>query len=521
MLNNNANPTNIASTTDALAQATEMLQRPSRNTKRKILASVNATVIAAVILHIVIQIIQFGKLPDPARDLVLFPLVLLIHAFSLFHNFRSIVKQTDASPRLDRFTAWSSVGILMLLSILFVHNNENTAISLLFDFSLSVITLFIVGTVINRRAAVVWCAISLISLGVAWQNRSADFTYHLMTKQEVTAYKQALNDNNADALQRQEEVKAQKLNPFPIGLYVGIWVIFILFAFLPTFFEAGMIDGMLRAIPNVIDKIQVAADEKHKLQAENARMSMELDVARRIQNMVLPRQTEWESQNNLDIAAQMYAAVEVGGDYYEVLPQKNGDIYIGIGDVTDHGLQSGVIMLMTQTAIRTSIDGKQNTLKDTLQQVNSVLYNNISTRLQDKRNLTLCLLKCSGNEFTYCGQHESILLYKHHERKTQKIDTLDAGMYLGLIDNISPFLAETTIHIDNEDVLVLYTDGVTEAENQQGEMYGLQRLTEVINQTAALSAQQILKAIFDDIFAFINGQIIFDDITVLVAKKRN
>jgi len=89
-----------------------------------------------------------------------------------------------------------------------------------------------------------------------------------------------------------------------------------------------------------------------KLKVENLRLGAELDIARRVQQMILPRSEELEAIANLDIAGYMAPADEVGGDYYDVLVE-DGVVTIGIGDVTGHGLESGLVMMMAQTIIRT------------------------------------------------------------------------------------------------------------------------------------------------------------------------
>ncbi len=88
----------------------------------------------------------------------------------------------------------------------------------------------------------------------------------------------------------------------------------------------------------------------YRLKEENIRLSAELDVARQLQQMVLPRPSEFEGIKNLEIAGFMEPADEVGGDYYDVLSQ-NGKVTLTIGDVTGHGLESGVLMIMAQTAV--------------------------------------------------------------------------------------------------------------------------------------------------------------------------
>ena len=88
-----------------------------------------------------------------------------------------------------------------------------------------------------------------------------------------------------------------------------------------------------------------------QLQAENLRMGAELEVTRKLQQMLLPTPEELQQIADLDIACYMEPADEVGGDYYDVL-QHNGQIKIGIGNVTGHGLESGAVMVMTQTIVR-------------------------------------------------------------------------------------------------------------------------------------------------------------------------
>jgi len=92
-----------------------------------------------------------------------------------------------------------------------------------------------------------------------------------------------------------------------------------------------------------------------QLRAENMRMSAELSVTRRLQQMVLPTNQELKAVAGLDIAGFMEPTDEIGGDYYDVL-QHDGRILFGIGDVTGHGLESGVLMLMAQTAVRTLLE---------------------------------------------------------------------------------------------------------------------------------------------------------------------
>jgi hypothetical protein len=112
-----------------------------------------------------------------------------------------------------------------------------------------------------------------------------------------------------------------------------------------------------------------------QLEAENLRMGAELDIAKRLQQMILPKPEELRQIDGLEIVGYMQPADEVGGDYYDVLA-RNGVIHVGIGDVTGHGLESGVLMLMAQTAIRTLIEHGETDTKAFLTTLNRVILKN-------------------------------------------------------------------------------------------------------------------------------------------------
>jgi sigma-B regulation protein RsbU (phosphoserine phosphatase) len=504
---------------DVLSQARTLLLKPSKNTKRKILIAVNLIVIFLAILHITLQLTKFGKLPDPARDMVFYPLILLINLFSALYNLRIILKEKEGTKFWNGFTTWSSIVILMIMSLATVHTNPNTATSLLFDTAFSVILIFVVGTVLNRRVSVIWFVISSISLYFAYTNRGTDFTYYLMTKQQVQTIEQQLEQNNPEAIEWLQQAKEEKIEPLPIGLFVRIWFMLLLLAFLTTFFESGMIGKVLKAIPTVISNINIAAEQKNKLENENLRMGMELDVAKRIQTMVLPQKSEFANCKDLEIAALMDTASEVGGDFYDILPQKDGSTIFGIGDVTDHGLQSGIVMLMTQSAMRTAIDNTGISLSSALTQINNLIYSNVQTRLKDKRNLTLSLLKYDNNKITIAGQHEFVILLKKDKQKADKIETLDLGIYVGLIENIDQYISEKTLDFEKGDSILLYTDGVTEAENKQGQFYGLHRLMATLEKNRHNTAEEIIENISKDVYTFIEGSAILDDISLIIIKR--
>ena len=254
-----------------------------------------------------------------------------------------------------------------------------------------------------------------------------------------------------------------------------------------------------------------------KLEEENLRMSAELDVARQIQQMILPKQEELMSIEDIDIAGYMVPAEEVGGDYYDVL-NTNGIITIGIGDVTGHGLESGLLMLMTQTAVRTLKELEERDPVRFLDALNRTIYHNVQ-RMGSERNLTLAILNYSQGRVNVSGQHEETLVVRAGG-EVERIDTIDLGLPIGLDDDIVDFIDHKTIDLNPGDGLVLYTDGIPEAYNISKEQYGMQRMCDVISQSWSGSAEESKQAIINDVRHFIGEQKVFDDITLVVLKQK-
>jgi serine phosphatase RsbU (regulator of sigma subunit) len=254
-----------------------------------------------------------------------------------------------------------------------------------------------------------------------------------------------------------------------------------------------------------------------RLEAENLRLGAELAITRRLQEMVLPKESEFQTIESLEIAGFMQPATEVGGDYYDVL-QEGGLVKIAMGDVTGHGLESGVLMIMVQTAVRTLLTHHETDPVRFFTTLNRTIYANIR-RMQSDKNLTLVLLDYEDGWVRLSGQHEELVVVRADGR-VERIDTIDLGFPIGLEQDITPFIAQTELHLESGDVAALYTDGVTEAENAARELYGLERLCEQIRCHCQRSAREIREAIIDDVRHHIGQHIVYDDITLLIMKQK-
>jgi phosphoserine phosphatase RsbU/P len=185
-------------------------------------------------------------------------------------------------------------------------------------------------------------------------------------------------------------------------------------------------------------------------------------------------------------------------------------------NVTGHGLESGVLMIMAQTAIRALAAANDAAPATFLNAVNQAIYQD-AQRMSPGKNLTLSLLDYRDEQLWLTGQHEEVLVVRANG--IERIDTIDLGFPLGMVDDITEFVAQIPIHLASGEGVVLYTDGVIEAENVQQQLYGLERLMAQIQHHWQQSAIDIRRAIIADVQQHIGDRAVLDDITLVVLKK--
>ena len=177
---------------------------------------------------------------------------------------------------------------------------------------------------------------------------------------------------------------------------------------------------------------------KDRLKAENMRMISELDLTRKIQQMLLSKNRELKEVLGLDIAEFMEAAEEAGGDYYDVLQHK-GRVKIGMDDVREHGWENGVLMIMVQTAVRTWLAYNEPEPVKFLSAINSVIYDNVQRMKLDK-NASFALLDYQQGMLKLSGQHEEMIVVRC-KGCVEGFDTIDLGFPIGLDAEIAKFVA--------------------------------------------------------------------------------
>jgi hypothetical protein len=245
------------------------------------------------------------------------------------------------------------------------------------------------------------------------------------------------------------------------------------------------------------------------------RMASELELAAKIQGDVLPKSIP-DNIIGLDIVAASKASSEVGGDSFDFIPYNNDNTLIYIGDVTGHGVPAGLIMMLVSTTVR--VLAKENLPpKEIIAKTNAILREKISSN----HFMSFVMLNWNNmkQKLSYIGAgHEYILHYSKKEQKVNRIKS--GGIALKMIPDISKILQEKSIDFQEGDVILLYTDGITEAKNNENIMYEIENLEDSFLRSAHRSAKDIFEMVTKDFSNFLGyNHEQADDITLIVMKN--
>lgn len=246
---------------------------------------------------------------------------------------------------------------------------------------------------------------------------------------------------------------------------------------------------------------------------DRERMLDELTIAAQLQRDILPSKSP--KVNGLQIVAKTKPASEVGGDSFNFFRIKD-KLYIYIGDVTGHGVGAGLIMTMVNSLMSVFADIYSSPY-DILVMVNRYVKRHV------KRAMFMTMVLLSWNEkekkMSYVGAgHEHILVYRSKTGECEAV--MSGGVALGMVPDNSKLIKEIDISLNDGDYLVLFSDGITEAKNKEGEMFGLERLRRSVEEYASrYSADGVNYHIAQDLTAFMGGSPQEDDITLIVIKR--
>lgn len=243
---------------------------------------------------------------------------------------------------------------------------------------------------------------------------------------------------------------------------------------------------------------------------ERERVKAEIDAANRIQAALLP--VEAPRLSGASVASHYRAATEIGGDYFDFLPMPNGEFGIAFGDVSGHGLTSGIVMAMAKSALLVQVD-----VDPTPRTVMNVL-NNIVIRTAPRRILMTFffgLLDPASQRLRFSSAgHLDPYVYRAQKRKLESLSSW--GFPLG-VRRRDPF-REHTVDFAPGDRLILYSDGLIEAIDDDGEPFGFERFERVLLDAGHLSAEEIKKTLLGSVRRFTRNRPPEDDQTLVVVS---
>ncbi|MEO1022333.1 MAG: PP2C family protein-serine/threonine phosphatase [Bacteroidota bacterium] len=248
-------------------------------------------------------------------------------------------------------------------------------------------------------------------------------------------------------------------------------------------------------------------------QAKQARIRQELDIARAVQISFLPSRIP--KFNFVEFSGMCKPAQDTGGDYYDIIELEEDKAAITIGDVSGKGIKAAFYMTFAKGVIHSLCNIMESPAK-LLTQANR-LFNEHATK-GTFISMIYGVLDARHKTFTYvrAGHNFPLIKRANGEMEWLKPKGLALGMVKG--DKFEECAEESTLHLRTGDVLVLYTDGITEAQNISGQFYGEERMEELLKHTADLDAKSILDVITRDVRTFVGNAKQSDDMTLVVIK---
>ena len=258
-----------------------------------------------------------------------------------------------------------------------------------------------------------------------------------------------------------------------------------------------------------------AINEMTKGLVERESMQQSLNLAKEVQQNLLPKRNL--KINGFDIAGKSVYCDETGGDYYDFIPMRSKDqnrIGVAIGDVSGHGISSALLMATVRSSLR-----QRASLPGSIAQIISDVNRQLAQDVEDTGQfMTLFFLALdtvtNKIEWVRAG-HDPGIVYDSGSDTFSELGGL--GVALG-VDAESTYTDKKEIAFSNGQIIFLSTDGIWEARNKQGEMFGKEPILSAIRQNALADATQITDAIFDTLDEFIGEVKIEDDITAVTIK---
>lgn len=259
------------------------------------------------------------------------------------------------------------------------------------------------------------------------------------------------------------------------------------------------------------DQIAIALEniDLYREKLEKQRMDEEISVAREIQRMLLPYQIP--EGHNFEISAMNIPSKEVGGDYYDFIQWDERHVGIAIGDISGKGIPGAMLMSNLQATFRASA-WKALGPAEIMKKVNNQLSHTTSS--EKYATFFYGILDTEKLTFTFSNAGHNYPVIKKHDGTYCHLT--DGGLIVGVQPGFD--YEETSIHLDPGDILVFYTDGVTEALNPDAEEFGEKKLLDIILKSSYRTSEELRTEIYEEVTRFTGGEDRYDDLTLIVLR---
>lgn len=287
--------------------------------------------------------------------------------------------------------------------------------------------------------------------------------------------------------------------------YLGLLLLIFISGFV-AFFKGKEEHSLPDYIPEYVEEL-----------AQEQRIKQELEIAREVQQSFLPAKMPQIAK--LDIAAVCKPAYETGGDYYDFIQIDEHRVAIAIGDVSGKGIQAAFYMTFVKGLLH-SLCRETDSPAEVLKKTNRLFYENASKGTFI--SLVYGILDLKKNEFTFArAGHNPVL---HVNTSTGKVKELQpGGLGIGLTKDkiFDNKIEEIKLSITEDDLFLLYTDGIVEALNQAHQFYGTKNLIRLIKKQKSKSADDIVSSISKGVISYIGKAKQHDDMTLMAVRFKN
>ncbi|HQF43247.1 MAG TPA: SpoIIE family protein phosphatase [Ignavibacteriaceae bacterium] len=252
----------------------------------------------------------------------------------------------------------------------------------------------------------------------------------------------------------------------------------------------------------------------YQLETEKIKIERDLDLARKIQQGLLPRAIP--KINGLDISGQMIPAMQVGGDYFDLIQISDTKLFVAVGDVSGKGLSAALYMTKLQTMIQIATKISISP-KDILIEVNKRLYESMERSWFV--TLTLALFNIENHTVKFCrAGHLPLITATNGKVEAIKSEGIGLGLEKG--DVFERTLKEEEIKIKSKQIIAFFSDGITEAMNEKDELFGDEKLNELIKDSTEYSSEKLMLNVWEAVKNFRGSTPPNDDMTMVVVKVK-